>query len=449
MPTSRTATLTAATVWGALRGLETFSQLVYWDLDLQRPADPEAGYVLRWAPWVIDDAPRFKHRGVLIDTARHYLSVATIMRQIDAVAFCKMNTLHWHAVDGDAFPIRSDAFPQLAEMGAYSPVATYSKEQVAAVVDHARFRGVRIVVEFDVPGHSTAWSLGLPDLFISCPPSAARGDFGGITRMLDPTDPKAYAFLDALIAEMAPRFPDNVMHFGGDEVDLHCWNASATVQRWLAAHPGKTVTDLYVEFELKLHAIAARHNKSVSSWADVFLAANATKTALPPGSVAQVWGRSPSVADVARAGVGSVRSTGYYLNGGFSTGGCAVVWESIYNDDPMPEGLTPAEEAHVLGGEAAMWGEITDDFNIDSKLWFRAAVLAERYWSSNASIAAQVTPWPASYTSPDINARMIRHRCRLLQRGIQAQPYSTLAVTARSRWSQCELFLPPSHSHRQ
>ena len=89
-----------------------------------------------------------------------------------------------------------------------------------------------------------------------------------------------------------------------------------------------------------------------------------------------------------------------------------------------------------------MWGEVTDAFNIDSKLWTRASVLAERLWTDNATIASRVTPWPATYASADITARMIKHRCRLLQRGVQAQPYNTQAVPDRSRWQQCESWLP-------
>ena len=121
-----------------------------------------------------------------------------------------------------------------------------------------------------------------------------------------------------------------------------------------------------------------------------------------------------------------------------------MLWESILNSDPIPPGLTTAQRARVLGGEACMWGEVTDQFFIDQKLWFRASVLAERYWASNASIMAYC-PAGCTYMIPSIQARLVKHRCRMVQRGIHAQAYESELVPDRSRWAQCELFLPPSH----
>jgi len=429
------ATLAANTVWGALRGLETFSQLVTWEAECD-------SYVLRWAPWHIEDAPRFPVRGVLLDTARHYISVDAIKRQIDALAYVKMNVLHWHAVDEQSFPLVSERFPSLSAAGAFAPKAVYTPDQVSDIVTYARFRGVRVLLELDMPGHSTAWSLGAPShLFIHCPGGAA-GDFDGDHAMLDPTLEDTYNFVELLLAETASRFPDAALHLGGDEVDTSCWNTSASVRAWLAARPGTTLDDLFVAFELRVHAIAQKLGRHVVTWADVYLAAAARNTSLPPSATVQVWGKQPTLTQVVRSGHRVVRSTGYYLSVGFSTGGCASVWETLYNDDPMPEGLSEAEQRLVLGAEAAMWGEVTDEYFLDQKLWLRASVLAERLWSANETIASRVSPWPASYTSPDINARLVRHRCRLLQRGVRAQPYSTIAVPLRSRWSQCELWLP-------
>ena len=411
-----TAVLKASTVWGALRALETLSQLV--EVAMQKDGGMPSAvapprYELRWAPWSIADAPAFMHRGVMIDTARHFLPLETLLRQIDALAFSKLNTLHWHAVDADAFPLDIAAFPYLSRNGAYSPAARYTEDDQKAVVQYARERGVRVIVELDMPGHISAWSLGLNDsLFIDCA-KANSGDYNGVTKVLDLASPDALAAMVSVVDDAAKRFPSSHVHLGGDEVDLRCVNASASAQAWILAQGGNaTVEDLYVDFERRLHAAVGRRRRRrgdsrrdarygaegsqqlrVVTWADVWTAANASgslSTALPPGAVAQVWGRSPSVSDVAKSGVDVVRSTGYYLSTGFSTGGTDLVWESLYNVDPMPEGLSKAEAAHVLGAEACMWGEVTDQFNIDSKTWLRASVLAERLWTSNATIAANV-----------------------------------------------------------
>jgi hexosaminidase len=145
--------ITAPAPWGAMHALETLSQLV---------TAKDGGYVLENAPWAIKDAPRFKHRAIMIDTARHYLSVNTIKRQIDAASYCKLNTIHWHATDAESMPIESQTFPALHAKGAFSPSFFYSTNQIRDIVAYGRERGVRIVPEFDMPGHNYAYFLGRP-----------------------------------------------------------------------------------------------------------------------------------------------------------------------------------------------------------------------------------------------------------------------------------------------
>ena len=176
--------LSARTVWGALRGLETLSQLVEY-------SPSGRWYELRMAPWQIDDKPAFVSRGVMVDTARHWLSVPALLRQIDALAYSRMNTLHWHASDEDAFPMGSTAFPALAARGSYASAVgvsagLYSVADQEAVVQYARMRGVRVVLELDLPGHASSWALARPDLFVRCGRGPA-GDYGGRAWLLDPT----------------------------------------------------------------------------------------------------------------------------------------------------------------------------------------------------------------------------------------------------------------------
>ena len=218
------ATLTAPTTWGALRGLESLSQLIEW-------REESASYELRMAPWEITDAPAFPYRGALIDTARHFLPLPTLLRQIDALAFNKMNTLHWHAVDADSFPLEMTAFPELAQKGAFAPQGVYTVRQQEEVVEYARQRGVRVLLETDLPGHSTAWSVSHPELFITCP-NRNKGNFKGYSRVIDPMINDTWAFLETFIGEIAGRFPDGYLHLGGDEVDVSCFNASAAVRSW-------------------------------------------------------------------------------------------------------------------------------------------------------------------------------------------------------------------------
>ena len=143
------AKATAKTVYGALRALETFSQLVRFDFDSN-------AYALPGAPWDITDSPRFQHRGLMIDTARHYQPLAHIRALIDTLPYAKLNVLHWHMVDTQSFPFEVKSHPKLWN-AAHMPSQRYTQADVAAVVEHARLRGVRIIVEFDMPGHAGSW----------------------------------------------------------------------------------------------------------------------------------------------------------------------------------------------------------------------------------------------------------------------------------------------------
>ena len=149
-------TLTAPSVWGALRGLETFAQLVQWDGDR---------YVLCGLPLSVSDRPRFAWRGLLIDTARHYLPLPSLLAMLDAMAALKLNTLHWHLTDAHAFPLQLDgAHTARLAAGALHASHVYTAADLRAVVAAARLRGVRVVPELDMPGHTASWGIAAPEL---------------------------------------------------------------------------------------------------------------------------------------------------------------------------------------------------------------------------------------------------------------------------------------------
>lgn len=244
------ATIEAPSQWGALRAIETFSQLVEWDRDAPKGS---ANYVVRNTPLMVKDHPRFGWRGVLLDSSRHFLTVDAIKSTLDAMSYNKYNTLHWHLVDDQSWPIMSNKFPKFTEAGAYDRTATYSHDDVRELVRYARNRGIRVVPgacalqlqvapsralrasaapdarlwgrpEFDMPAHASVWGKAYPDLVINCT--------GGET-LLDPTGP-VYPVLKGLITEFAELFPDHFLHLGGDEVwTLKCWNESSTVQAFM------------------------------------------------------------------------------------------------------------------------------------------------------------------------------------------------------------------------
>lgn len=315
---ARAASLKAATVWGALRGLETFSQLVVF-VEVEVDGGDEGGagaaavdgqYQVLVAPAVIQDTPRFAWRGLLLDTARHYLQLSTIKRTVDAMAYNKLNTLHWHIVDAESFPLVSATFPLLSAQGAYGSKANkhvYTAQQVREVQDYARLRGVRVVLELDTPGHTYSWGLGYPQLTAECPGYSANKN----NIPLDPTTNYTYDFVAQLLAEIAPQLDDQYFHVGADEVVYGCWQQDPAIAQYASQH-GMTMQDLFAMYLDKLIAIVKTPavNKSVVAWEDPFTRG----IQLPADSVIHVWSDAYYLHDVVSAGYKALLSAGWYLD---------------------------------------------------------------------------------------------------------------------------------------
>ena len=193
--TQRQAVLRAPTVVGALRGLETFLQLLDADRD---------GYFI---PAVrVEDRPRFRWRGLMIDVARHFQPLPVLKRNLDAMAAVKLNVLHWHLTEDQGFRVESKKFPRLHQLG--SDGNFYTQEQIREVIAYAAARGIRVVPEFDMPGHATAWLVGHPELGSAPGPYTIERRPGIFEPALDPTREEVYKFLDTFLGEMAALFRD-------------------------------------------------------------------------------------------------------------------------------------------------------------------------------------------------------------------------------------------------
>ncbi len=225
--TPQGAALKAPTVVGALRGLETLLQLVAAD---------STGFYL---PAVsITDAPRFPWRGLLVDACRHWQPVEVIKRTLDGMAAVKLNVLHWHLSEDQGFRVESKRFPRLQELG--SDGKYYTQQEIVDVVSYARARGIRVIPEFDMPGHTTSWFVGYPE-FASAPgPYAIERKFGVFDPSFDPTREEVYRFIDEFIGEMAPLFPDPYWHIGGDEVTGRQWNSNIRIQKFMRTNGLRT-----------------------------------------------------------------------------------------------------------------------------------------------------------------------------------------------------------------
>lgn len=356
--TSAGAKLDAANPLGVLRGLQTFLQLV--------DVSPD-GFT---APAVtIKDQPRFGWRGLLIDSSRHFTPMDVLKRNLDGMEAVKMNVFHWHISDNQGFRAESKKFPKLTSMG--SGGAYYTQDEIRELIAYARDRGIRVVVEFDMPGHSSSWFVGYPEIASTPGPFKIEEEWGVMDPAMDPTNEKTYKFLDTFIGEMAKLFPDHYFHIGGDEVNGKAWDANPKIQEFKKAHNYKTNDELQTYFSQRVQKLVNKHGKAAIGWDEIFV------PGAPKDIVIHSWRGPKSLAAAAQQGYKGILSNGYYID---------LMWSAArhYAVDPLSgdaANLTPEQQKLVLGGEATMWSEYVNWENIDNRIWPRTAAIAERYWS--------------------------------------------------------------------
>lgn len=391
------AVLWAPSVWGVLRGLESFSQLLY----------PFDAAMFAVKETVVYDKPRFPHRGLLIDTSRHFLPISAIIDTLDAMAYNKMNVLHWHIVDDQSFPFVSRSFPNLSMMGAYDPVThVYRPEQVRLVIKEAASRGIRVMAEFDTPGHTRSWGQAHPEILTKCYDDL--GDPTGNLGPIDPTRNKTYIFLANFFKEVARVFPDQYIHLGGDEVSFNCWESNPDIGHFMRK------LGIQGKFE-KLEEIYIRRliqhlrplKKSYVVWQEVF----DNNVNIPRDTVVHVWmvHHETELTAVTSAGYKALLSTCWYLD--YINYGSD--WKEYYNCDPRNFRGTAKQKSLVLGGEACIWAEFVDATNLISRTWPRASAAAERLWSP---------AWVNDAKKAE--GRFEEQRCRMLRRGLTVEPQS-------------------------
>jgi len=356
--TSSGARLNAPTTLGAMRGLQTFLQL---------EQTTGAGFAV---PAVsVEDNPRFPWRGLMIDVGRHFIPLDVLKRNLDGMAAVKLNVFHWHLSENQGFRIESKKFPKLQGMG--SDGLFYTQEEVRELIAYARERGIRVVPEFDMPGHATAWFVGYPELASGAGPYQIERGWGVFDPAMDPTKEGTYKFLDTFIGEMAALFPDQFFHIGGDEVNGKEWDANPKIQAFKQAHGLKDNNDLQAYFNQRVQKLVAKHGKTMLGWDEIL------RPDLPKSIVIQSWRGPDSLAEAAKQGYRGLLSSGFYVD---------LMWsgERHYTTEPLSgaaANLSPEEQNRILGGEACMWAEYVSPENIDSRIWPRTAAIAERLWS--------------------------------------------------------------------
>jgi len=406
-PSGAAAVLSAPTVFGALRGLETFAQLVIFNIS-------SGSYEIEAS--TIVDAPRFPYRGIMVDTSRHFISVSVLKQLVDQMAAVKLNTLSIHFNDDQSWPLFIASYPNLSGAGAYSNAShTYSPAAMRDLVAFAKTRGVRILPEFDSPSHFGTLSSSYPQF------AAVQSD-GGLC-MIDPSREESFQFLASVWKDIADMFPDAQFRIGGDEFQ-GCWSSCPGVMAWVNATFGAkgSIYDAYHYYIRRLIGILRDNGKQTMAWLDVagFPAPNETWAANYSDVTLNVWTGCYSghweddVSAFTRQNGSVVVSGAYYITSN-QPGAPHFTWQQMYQTDLGNfTGNTTDALSHVKGGELCVWDDAagTDSGDLFMQVTPFLIGVAESWWSPQKD---------TSGVSPD-EGRAHMHRCRLVQRGFASHP---------------------------
>ncbi len=424
------STLRASTTWGALRGLETWSQLVVRSaLDGMHLADVQT----------IADAPQYAYRGFLVDTARHFLPLGLLFAVLDGMAYEKLNVLHWHAVDDQSFPLALPELPELAPAAAFAPELVYSVENVSSLVAYARLRGIRVLIEFDTPGHCAVLQRAYPDLGLvtECPGTTCWPP-------LDVSRPSTLQFVRTVWQSLARRFPDEAVFIGGDECHMACWAANPQVAAWARAHNlsissgsesvgGEgTVFGWFVDRVVE--TVHGELGRTPVMWSPLsWDPSHAPRQLVSSGAMLNLWtGAIHELAyNITRSGSNDVvMSAGWYLD--------SVPSDDYYEHEPgevctsdasSRYRCSDAQRERIRGGEACMWGEGVDATNFASTVWPALTQVAERLWSTKEP------PHGGLDLLSGRRHRLRVHRCRMLGRKLPVPPMSAVYMPDASHAS--------------
>ncbi len=394
------ATISASGDGGLFYGAVTLAQLM--------TQTPCRGCPVTLDAMRIDDAPRFAWRGLMLDSVRHFQSVATVKALIDAMALHKLNMLQWHLTDDQGWRIEIRKYPKLTQVGAWRVPAGaaerdidpktgkprlyggfYSQAEIRDVVAYAAARNVTIVPEIEMPGHAMAAIVAYPALgSAEMPPSRVTSDWG-ILPYLYNTDDRTFAFLEDVLGEVMTLFPGPFIHVGGDEAVKDQWKANPKIQARMRTLGIKDENALQSWFISRIGAFLAKHGRKMIGWDEIL------EGGIPADATIMSWRGIDGAITAAKAGHDTVLSPAptLYFDGRQGSGadepsgrGHVVKLEDVYAFDPAPATLDAEQRAHVIGLQANIWTEhIRTDAQVSYMAFPRAAAVAELGWSPASS----------------------------------------------------------------
>lgn len=391
-----TIVVSARTAAGLYYGGVTLGQLL--TPGVLRPSDythPVAVPALH-----IEDWPRFRWRGLMVDSARHFQHVADIEKLIDWMSLAKLNVLHWHLTDDQGWRLEIPGYPELTKIGAcrkaIGPDAAltggpdkpycgfYTDAEVRRIVKYAAERHVTVVPEIDIPGHAQAAIAAYPWLGVTGKRPPVSTDWGINTWLLKP-DARTLEFVEAVMDHVMELFPSKYIHIGGDEAAKDQWEASAAVRAHMHALGLKDMDALQGWFTTQVADYLAKHGRTAVGWDEIL------HGRVPASTVVMSWHEPKGALQALEQGhdVVMASSPTLYLDHYQSDlhdeppGRPAVEsLEDVYDYDPIPEGATPTQTAHILGVQANLWAEYMPTFGrVQHAVFPRIAAWSETAWS--------------------------------------------------------------------
>uniref|UniRef100_A0A6A7G573 Beta-hexosaminidase n=2 Tax=Hirondellea gigas TaxID=1518452 RepID=A0A6A7G573_9CRUS len=430
-PGITTVVIVAQTFFGARHGLESLSQVMNYN---------EENDCLQIIDSVVidKDNPAFPYRGLAIDTSRNYIPVKDIERTLDAMSSTKLNTFHWHITDSHSFPVMINSLPKMHQYGAYSSRELYHPDEVRGLVEYGRVRGIRVMPEIDAPAHvGNGWQWG---------PQEGLGDLAVCVNQepwasycveppcgqLNLANENMYDVLLKVYQEITHMFqPVDLIHFGGDEVNLNCWNTTDEIVEWMQTVGDGTLSEGHYmqewsNFQNRAFDLFTDANNGTQATGIIW-----TSTLTEQGGVDSFLDKDKYIIQIWSAGNDTIikellenefrvifsNYDAWYFDCGFGAwvgegnNWCSpyIGWQKVYDNSPHEMAGSQDYYDQVIGGEAAMWSEQVDQVGLDAKLWPRGAALGERLWSNPSS------SWEAA------EVRMVHHRQRMVQRGVAAE----------------------------
>ena len=315
--------LSSVNQFGMLRGLATLSQLVF-----------SAGKERQLRNMTLLDQPTYPWRGLLFDSVRHFLPIDDVKRTLRGLASAKFNVFHWHLTDDQGWRIELTSYPKLHQYA--SDGQYYTQQQIREVVAYAASLGIRVVPEFDVPGHASAIILAYPELGSGTQVTSVERHWGVFRPLLDPANPEVYQFIEGVVAELAQLFPDDYLHIGGDEIYDIDWQQNPAIQAYMAKLGVSDTHGLHAYFNQRVAQILARHHKKMMGWDEVL------HPGLPSETLVQSWRGHHSLKAIQQAGFAGLLSSGFYID--------QPQWSSFhYRNHPVWPHASAVQATGIIG----------------------------------------------------------------------------------------------------